>query len=380
MPRFRRSLAVALLCLLPAIASAQSPAPFPLDMQCQWREVPVPLGIIDPGWQHTHVQTWPLLYQQVGDLVRVPFAVMLRNTAGFASVDLGRQEVVTKIEWDDIGESAYREMRGDPHAIVMWHGHITYDPRKKHDGHEFPLKGWYSPQFEVNTFYDTGANILQLVKLPFYSVVDPTAPDGSLSGYPVLLGSCYPHSPRIKEWGTNYIEVDNFLPVSPIAALWQLITGTAAYGGNEIGVGRFDVRVDFDLHNGNPGRLIQSLSEALFKSADRAPVLDPVVLGPGSHPVALIWSKPTKDDSEEVVALLKFTVVVDPNAPPVLLCQDSAANNIGQPLPCTFTVLPPPSPVEEWRQVFPLYFEDFVGGVSTGKFKVCFGAVCFPLN
>lgn len=349
-------LLVALFVLIASVAQAQPIHGHPqkaayaseaervmLDMQCQWREVPVPLGIIDPGWQHTHIQLWPFLYQDVGDgLIRIPFALVLKNLHGVAIVDLARQELVVKVEWDDIGEVARREIPGDPQGITHWPGHLTLDPRRNVGGHGFTPHGWYSPQFEVNTFFDTGANILQLVRLPFYSVQDASAPE-FVGGFPALIGSCYPHTADVTEWGTNYIQAETFLPLLPFSTLWTPIVGSAAYGGNEIGEGHFDVRADFDLHAGNPGRLLQSQRESTFTSADRKARLDPAVLGPGTHPVAFIWSKPTRDDSKEVTALMKFTVTVDPNVPPPPeLCQDPSASNLGHPLPCVF---PPPPPV-----------------------------------
>lgn len=208
---------------------------FPLDAQCQWREEPVPLGIIDPAWQHTHIQLWPFLYQEIdNNLIRIPFAIMLRNTKGTAIIDLERQELVVKIEWDDIGESRHRELQGNPQGIVMWHGHITIDPQVDHGGHKFTPHGWYSPQFEVITFYNSGANVLQLVRLPFYSVQDLNV-STSNDLYPSLVASCYPHTAGITEWGTNYVEAETFLPLLPISTLWSPIVTSAAYGGNEIG-------------------------------------------------------------------------------------------------------------------------------------------------
>lgn len=377
---------------------------FILDEQCQWRQKPAPLGIIDPNWQHTHIRLHTFLYQRIDgtELIRVPFDLVLKNTEGFASIDLARQELVVKIEWDDIGEQSYRALPGDATSVLTWSGYITYDPRIDHGGHKFSPKGWYPPQFEVTTFYDTGADVLQLVRLPFYGVLDPNAPEDG--HYPVLIGSCYPHTATIKEWGTNYVEIDTFLPLNPISAIWRMIATSAAYGGNEIGMGTWRVLADFDLHHGISGRVLDEQHEENFKGADRAPVLDPAVLGPGTHPVAFVWSKPTRDNSEEVIALTKFTVTVDPNAPvpqlcedptannqgqplpctfnppPVQLCQDPTANNQGQPLPCTFN---PPSPKLDWQSfglgTWNVSFErevDVTTGTATGRQRACIGGQC----
>lgn len=281
-----------------------------ISCQSHWRDTPREGDLTAHNVKHTHVDVFPFLYQEVDDLVVVPFAIVLHHTEGFATVDLNRQETVVKIDWDDVGVQVYRDLPGNPDGDATWTGKITYDPRRNVGGHGFPLRGWYSPQFEVGTKYPNGVEILQLVKIPFYSMLDPTAPDGSLSGAPMLAASSYPHSPRIKEWGTNYAETGAFLPLAPISQPWRLWMGTAAYGGNEIGDGLFEQRSDLDLHNGVPGKLLSHQPEAGFTSADRAPVLDPAVIGLGSHKVAFIWSKPTRDDSEEVSALLVVNVDV----------------------------------------------------------------------
>lgn len=331
MNKLRHLAAVLLLIAFPSMGQAQSvpifghpqtatTGPVPLDGQCQWREEPAPLGIIDKAWQHTHIQLWPNLYEIINGLIRIPFNIVTRNLKGYAAVDLDRQELVTKIEWDDIGEQHYRALFGDPTGIKNWPGHITIDPHKDAGGHLFPQKGWYSPQFEVNTFYDTGSNILQLTRLPYYSMLDPTAKDGSLSGFPIYIVSCYPHTFDITEWGTNYVEVDTYLPLLPISTKWPLVATSAAYGGHEIGFGKWQILADFDIHAGKAGRVLDTQLEQNFNGANRAPVLDPATLGPGVHPVAFVWSKPTSDNTREVIALSKFTVTVDPNVPQPPTC------------------------------------------------------------
>lgn len=283
-----------------------------VSCQSHWRDTPREGDLTAHNVKHTHVDLFPFLYQEVDDLIVVPFAIVLHHTDGFATVNLDRQETVVKVDWDDIGvqTDTERKLPGNPDGDATWTGHLTYDPRRNVGGHGFPLRGWYSPQFEVGTTYPNGVEILQLVKIPFYSMLDPAAPDGSLSGVPTIISSSYPHSPRIKEWGTNYVETGAFLPLAPITQPWRLWMGTAAYGGNEIGDGLFEQRVDLDLHNGIPGRLLSHQPESGFTSADRAPILDPAVIGLGAHKMAFIWSKPTRDDSEEVSALLVVTVDV----------------------------------------------------------------------
>lgn len=365
--------AVMLLALCwPALAQAQpihghsqkaayaSPTEYPRpSAQCHWNE-PLPpaapdgsnsQAIIDAallGSAHIHFDPVTPFYSEVTGLIRSAFTIKLFQTGGTATFDLDRQETVTKIEWDDVGELPRRVLTGDPapHAVRQWTGHFTIDPRRNVGGHGFPSRGWYSPQIEIGFAPNTHVEILQLVKPAFYSMLDPSAPDGSLSGAPVVIASCYPHSPKITEWGTNYVEADTMLPLAPISAPWPIAMGTASYGSTSgvIGLGFFEHRIDFDFHNSVPGKILQHLDEQNFISANRAPVLDPAVIGPGPHANAFIWSKPTTDRSENITALLVWPIEVSAGTPPPPpLCQDPKASNLGKPLPCVFDTPPPPT-------------------------------------
>lgn len=370
----------------PQKSSYASEAEYPtISCQCHWKENPTaaPDGsnsqaIIDAALTtaaHTHFDVRGPIYSEITGLLRVPFTIKLFQTDGTASFTLDRQETVTRIEWDATGTDVAPIMIGDPfpHALMEYSGHFTIDPRRNAGGHGFPQRGWYSPQIQVNTNFTSGAGTLQLLRYPLYSMLDPNAPDGSLSGYPVLIASCYPHSPGITEWGTNYVEVDNFIPLTPISASWPLIVGTAAYGGNEVGDGIFEQRAGIDFHNGNTGQLLSVQREEEFTSSNRAPVLDPIVLGSGPHNMALIWAKPTKHLERIVTALLVFPVTVGPNVPPPTTCQDPLANNVGQPLPCTYNPTPP---VEEWRPVTPSFNELYINNLPTGRFQMCSASGC----
>lgn len=283
--------------------------------QCHWLE---PNKLV----AHLHFDTKSPIYSEINhSLLRIPFTIKLFQTDGTATFPLDRQELVTKIEWDETGSETAPIMKGDPasHALKQWTGHLTIDPNRNVGGHGFPQKGWYSPQIEVHINFPSGANVNQVTRLPFYSMLDPNAPDGSLSGLPLLIASCYPHSGATDEWGTNYVEVDNYLPLLPINADWPLIVATASYGGRNIGDGLFEQRVDLDLHNDIAGRILSSQPESGFTSANRAPILSPSIMGPGSHKSALMWFKPTLDNKEVVTTLLVVNTPVGTSTPPVLV-------------------------------------------------------------
>lgn len=421
----RQYLTTLLMFSLPALVAAQpihghpqgktnyaSPSEWPtVSCQCHWIKAPEVLSdgsdsraIIEAALtsaQHTHVDITAPIYSEINGLLRVPFVIKAFQTAGVITASLDRQETVTKIEWDDTGSETAPIMRGSPlpHRLVEWRGHITYDPRKKHSGHEFPPRGWYSPQFEVLTFFDTGDVTLQLALMSFYSMVDVATLEAP--SFPIVSSRCYPHSVQINEWGTNYVEAESFLPLLPISQPWPLIVASTAYGGNELGDGFFEMRADLDLHGGNLGRLLSFQPEAGFNGPDRMPVLDPTTLGPGAHKVAFIWSKPRRGFEEIVTALLVVDVAVDPNAPPVQLCQDPTANNRGQRLPCTFDTPPSvctppavlqsglcilPSPILVWQSwglgTWNLSFErevDVTTGTATGRQRVCIGGQCIAV-
>lgn len=332
----------------PQKAAYASVAEYPKPSgQCHWLTDPVlpeakPDGsnsqeiinaiLMGPSSQHTHFDPVFPLYSEITGPIRGSFTLKLYQTDGQAHFDLDRQETVTKIEWDDTGSEEAPILLGSPlpHRLMQWTGHVTIDPRRSVGGpspigHGFPQRGWYSPQIEVVTTFAKAGPTTQLMRLPFYSMLDPNAPDGSLSGAPILISSCYPHSPATTEWGTNYVEVDSYLPLAPISTVWSPPTGTASYGGKNIGLGFFQTRVDIDFHGGVPGRLLQHLDEQNFTTADRHPVIDPAILGPGTHPYAFIWSKPTLDLKEIVNSLLVWPVTVGEGVPPCTTCDCNPA-------------------------------------------------------
>lgn len=406
----------------PQKAAYASPAEYRKpSFQCHWNE-PLPeanpdgsnaKAIIDASLllsSHLHFDPVGPIYSDINDLLRMDFTVKLFQSGGEAVFDLDRQETVTKIEWDDIGEQFRRVIVGDPasHALIQRTGHFTIDPRRTvggapPGGHGFPPRGWYSPQIEIDWKPNDHIEIAQVTRLPFYSTLDPSAPDGSLTGFPQMISSCYPHSPKISEWGTNYVEADSFLPLTPIFVPWPIDMGTAAYGGKEIGLGFFEHRIDFDFHGGVPGKVLQHLDEQNFTNANRAPVLDPAIIGSGLHSNAFLWSKPTKDRSENITALLVWPIEVGAGVPPPPpLCQDPNASNLGKPLPCVVdTVCVAPAVLTAGQCVVPidplppLVWQSFVlgawdvrferevneaTGTATGRFRACIGTQCLVVK
>lgn len=316
----------------PQKSSYADPSEWP-DISCQnhWNE-------LNKLISHSHFDVKAPIYSHISDLLKLQFAIKLFQFDGEAFFVLDSQELVTKIEWDETGSETSPRLIGDPssHALKQWTGHLTIDPHRNVGGHGFPLRGWYSPQIQVDLKFNSGATITQLFRLPFYSMLDPTAPDGSLSGAPLLIASGYPHSSATDEWGTNYVEVDNYLPLLPINADWPLIVGTASYGGRNIGEGFFEHRYDLDLHNDNHGILLSLQYENSFTSANRAPLLSPGIMGPGNHKTALMWSKPTLDEVEMVTALLVINTPVGDSVSPT---STIVPNVVGQSINSAVSIL-----------------------------------------
>lgn len=299
-----------------------------ISSQCHWNPATT---LTDAVTGHTHVDVQAPIYSEINQPLRVPFTIKIFHTDGEVIASLDRQDLVTKIEWDDTNSIVPPKMLGDPTGLKIFTGHITYDPRINHGGYKFPDRGWYSPKFEVLTNFKNGSVTSQFIRLPFYSILNPTALESDLA--PVLSSGCYPHSLGVEEWGNNYVELDNLLPLLPINQYWKLLLGAASYGGRNLGDGLFEQRVDLDLHNNIFGRLLSSQKESDFKSTDRAPNLDPIIIGQGSHKMAFIWIKPRLNNKETVSTLLVVDVVVGSIQPPIqVLVPDVIGQSINSAL------------------------------------------------
>jgi len=366
----------------PQKAAYASPAEYPsIEPQCHWApgEMPIaadPTGLIvldlaagtlgNSTLAHTHFQLIKCpLYAELDGPVTCNFAVKLFHTTGRAYLVNEYQEGVRDIVWDATGTSTSPALIGDPMAIKVWTGHLTLDPTLPTRWHT--LRGWWSPLIKVGTFYDNGDQIDQRAFASFYSVLDPAAPD--TGGMPMVGSHCAPFSARHPndKWGDNLVDVYGYLPLAPIDAPWPNRVGTAGYGGQLFNA-TFEQRADIDLHNHNGGTLLKTITQTGNIDVDM--VLDPGVLGTGTHKVAALRNQLSSEGNDAVNTLLTFDVTVGVAPPQPTTCQDPTATNNGGPLPCVYLPPPPPPPPSETFSLATVEMSNL------GRVKVCLSGVC----
>ena len=156
-------------------------------------------------------------------------------------------------------------------------------------------------------------------------------------------------------FGDMISEIDGWVPLAPISVPWTAPVAVYNYTANSpLPNGRFEQRQDLDLHNGIRGHLVDAGNAGVLGFTNYPVTFDPAVMGPGDHKEAVFWTQ-TASDASVVSALIVVDVQVDPNAPPpVLICQDPTATNVGGALPCVFAPRPPPPPA--WVGA-PAFFE-----------------------
>jgi hypothetical protein len=289
-----------------------SPAEWPkFSLQGHWQPSVTPEL---PTIGHVHLEVTAPIYGEITEPVEFKFGVVLFKVAGVPVINPDHQILIRDIIWDATGSSTPPNMKGDPSGEVSWTGKATLDPTMLSPS-PVPKKGWFSPGFHVALFFDNKDQGDLLTFLPFFSMLDPNAPE--TPSFPLIGSHWSPHSSRHPDvaWGVNFVDTANYLPLLPINTVWNVRVGTAGYGARDLPSALFEQRVDLDLHHNIPGRLLDSLSAV--GDINRDDVLDPTALGPGPHKMAFIRSQPSLPDENELAAtLLVFQCPVG-DAPPV---------------------------------------------------------------
>lgn len=328
----------------PQKAAYASPAEWPVHPgQAHW---PNP----DPTMTcHLHVEPkFPYGAELDGSPFEVPFTLKLyhcdgRITSfdgeGFASVRWDETLALASLTPDDtlaVAGLTPPIMQGDPHGLKQWTGTVVIDPKQQRNGRFFAPHGWTSVRFQADAVLANGDAFTNEFWESFYSIADlsqpetlsfTAAPNGSRD-YPIVSErggfrpACASQIPRPSfavcgSWGAMVAEINDWLPLEPIAVPWT--TSTAVYNytaESDLPNGRYEQRQDLDLHNGVRGILIDSGDAGLLGFTNRLVTFDPAVMGPGAHKEAIFWTQPFAATGESASALITVDVVVDPNAPP----------------------------------------------------------------
>jgi hypothetical protein len=257
---------------------------------------------------HTHFDLTAPLYAELDGPVVCRFAIHLFHTTGQVFFTANEQEGARDLVWDATGSATPPQMVGDPAGEKIWTGSIVLDPTLP--TRWFTPHGWWSPLLNIRTFYDNGDGMSTRLIAGFFSVIDPTAP---LTGgqFPILSSRTSPGSKRHPNdrWGDNIVETNDYLPLVPIQAPWPLWFGTAGYGGQLFNA-VFEQRLDMDLHHGNSGTLLKTITQT--GDINTGVTLDPVQMGTGAHKQAIMRNQLSTEGNDAVNTLLVINVAVGP--------------------------------------------------------------------
>lgn len=223
----------------------------------------------------------------------------------------------------------------DPNGVKTWTGTVTFAPINA------PPRGWHMYELGFTTLMANGVPVGTSLRLPLYSMLDPTAPETG-SGY-VINNRCTADA----LWGTQFTEFKQRLPIlgpidpaKPFSVLASMYNYAPLPFSMPAGVG--EAWLNPDNHNGNPGTLLAmkvgpnnspSQTELIYTFPEGIPE--------GQHKVLFAWKRVNMAGDKELVSNLVFNIQVGtgggPPPPPP------------PPDPCVADPLvPPPSSAFGW--------------------------------
>lgn len=379
-------------------AYASSAEYLPLNDQC-WIDDPDPLKA-----GHVHIIARPALYMRVQDwgTFDVPFTLQLHNISGRITAVQG--EHIRRVRWDATGSTTLPILDGGgPNSLVEFSGvatvdHTLPDPNWDFLGiFKFPVHGWAEDRLEAILAIQDGRRLDTYNEWSVYSAIDPSAPEKPAPeqgrpGVHIRTRCVMWSADPTQTAGEVITEISDYLPFGPQFAPFTTIANAYNYTAPAnivFAPELFEVRKDPHLHQGIPGILLRSLvvGPAMNKQFLGPFTLDPAAFGTGEHTAMVTWTQPLPTSpARSISAVVVFPFSVGAGVPPPLAtCDDPMANNIGQPLPCTYTApplfcedpnapnfhgpLPCLPPVEHVFVPFTPFFEQ-----KDGVFQVCNGA------
>lgn len=311
----------------PQKAAYASPAEYPtFSGQCHWL---APNVNSTPGIpSHVHVDmTFPLYGVTLADRApfQVRFSLTLFHTAGRISrLDGMRLTGVT------LDNGATFPLVGDPAGVKTWTGTATFSPTAISAQ---PLRGWMAYSLLATTRYTNGDVLYTQLRLPRYSMVDPSAPETGSGNIANTVCQVEDKSDTLAgRWGHQFTEFDRQvlpvlgtvspeLPWAPRSILYNYAPPPG--GLPERGIA--ELWLDPDLHNGNSGTLLQRVLGAA-NSVSFAAITQslPGGIPDGPHKLLYMWRRP--HGAKVLVSNFVYTIMVGP----------------GGVAPPSGTVLPPP--------------------------------------
>ena len=344
-------LALLLVLLIPLSAGAQaiwgspqkaaysSPAEYPfLEGQCWWKAP----GVNTTGEPaHLHVLAPNFPYRGVlstREPFTVPFFLILHNAAGritrvggmrLKSITLDQQPGETAVTLQARNGEVVLPvpLRGDPSGTAMFSGMATFDPAAISAQ---PLRGWMAYSLIPTLVFDNSDRLFATARAPRYALIDPAAPETGSGD--IVNNNCQIEDASdtlAGRWGQQFTEFDRQvlpvlgpvspeLPWAPTAIMYNYataVTGLPERALPERGIG--ELWLDPDIHNGNPGTLLQRVIGA-DNSRSFAEIRYPIPAGipEGPHKLMYLWRRP--HGAKELSSVFVFKVTVGPGgvAPP----------------------------------------------------------------
>ena len=367
------------------LSAYTDPSQFPSgSAQCQYM-------MNDGSMEHLHLEGAPgepayVVWDHHGQTFTYHLQVLAYNMAGtFAPSYAFVANWATNVIWDETGSSVVPTSTGvrgtGPSGIKTWGLTVTIDPDKwatdYSDGAvvSMPQHGWTTIRHQVRYFADDIGHVIGTsFYIPLYSNLDPTAPetDDGFNGHAAHFAQCDASS----ELGTTNTYIQQpLLILGPINAQWPTVTSsTYNYGGSVItglGDGIFELRRDFDFHNGIPGELVYTQSASEQNGQVRSVQTNTIDLSKYAAGQQVkygwIWRQPTTNTAlastvMEVWSMLVFKFTKGDG---------------------TVTPPPPPPPTQTWQSIT-LFGQELFDSITgaLGKFRLCFGDTdhCFAQN
>lgn len=311
----------------PQKAFYASPAEYPVvPAQGHWM-----LGGV---MSHAHVEPrCPYLAEgKTGDQFTCTFTIVtflggVHVDALYAGIHKGN---AVPIVWDATGSETMPPIDGEAGKVKTWTGHFTAT---------IPVNAtrWWFFTAKIAGSFSDGTDFTDEAMVPFWADQEYTGTDPFTYHLPTISSRFRVRSRVHPEGGaTSYgetsVETADLIPLAPISVPWTIKVSTYSYGGVGLGPSVSEARRDLDLHNGIPGVELWSVNQ-VDDLIGVSLTFDPVA-GEGAHKYAVLRTVPLTDEMH--TALLVFSVIVDPKAPPV---------PYGQPdtVPVPTTNPPPPS-------------------------------------
>ena len=344
-------------------SAAEWPA---ISGQCHWTPGDGSPAVDPPNtlvhdMAHTHAEfdAVPIWAELGNQSITLHVTVQLFHTAGSVGIVQGvyygqQGQQVIPVVMDTLGP-----WTGDPNGLVKYHGSMTinlYDAVGP--AVAFPVHGWGGVGLFTRTAFLNGDQLDNETLVPFYSVVDPNAPEQTPAEGTIPLGvKCFALAHDANEsdiFGTQVTAArDQSLPLlAPFTA--PLVSKISGYnysfdagGANGPGLpnskgiipsdgktGTYNLLVDNDFHMGVPGTLNVPQTVVLADGINNFDTLDPLFISqqtspmgfaPTKHRLTFQWIVNTGPNgfvdqyghqepaNKELRSLLSVTVAIGPN-------------------------------------------------------------------